>query len=84
MLVVIVGFPLFGPPRKNGRYSFHVFSCFLDENPFFNPPGKDVFDFFTKTMGNHQKNEIIFCLPSGRKTFADAGDGDGGEPFRTI
>ena len=53
VLVVIVGFYLFGPPRENGRYSFRVFFVrapfrpyFVAKNPFVSPPpGNFVFDF---------------------------------------
>ena len=37
VLVVIVGFPLFGPPRENGRCSFHIFLYFLATDTILNP-----------------------------------------------
>ena len=75
VLAVIVGFPLFRPPRRNGFYSFREdpldIRQYLAKGPVF-------FAFHE----NHRKSSTMYlfpiCSPPWQETFADAGDGDGG------
>ena len=64
MLVVIVGFPLFGHPRENSGYSFRVDS--------FNT----VLFFYIIIMENHHTYVFSNLFASWQETFADARDGD--------
>ena len=68
LVVVIVGFPLFGPSRKNS-------GCTFRGDPFLSPPAGYFFKFV------HEKiiENLFFSnlIAPWQETFADAGDGDG-------
>ena len=78
VLVVIAGFPLFGPPRENSY-------CRFATNPFLSPLAGYFFDFFHT---NHRQSSKMFflliCLPPGRRLLLAPGMGMGGGAFGTI
>ena len=71
VLVVIVEFPLLGPPRENGYCSFR-------EDPFVSPQAGFFFELFIKVIESHLKCVFSNCFAPWKETFADARDGDGG------
>ena len=78
VLVVIVGFPPFGPPRENG-------GCTFRPDAFLSPLAGYFFTFFIKIIENHQNCVFSNLFDPWQETFADAGDVDGGEgAFGTI
>ena len=77
MLVVIVGFPLFGPPRENG-------GCNFREDPFLSHLGRIIFFTFShENVENHQTCVFLLLFAPLLEPFALT-LGMGGPPFGTI
>ena len=70
VLVVIVGFPLFGPPRENGGYTFRA-------DPVLSSLTEYFLHLFIQIIEIIKKTNLMFFAPW-QETFADAGDGDWG------
>ena len=86
VLVLIVGFPLFEPPRENGRCRFPTFNIlyFLATDLLLSPLVRTFLPFYIPFIENHQNICFLICLPPGRRLLLTPGMGMGGGPFGTI